>query len=177
MQTGSSRPRPSVIDLRANQLQGRLRAGFPLVTSLVNFFLWCLACRAFSTRFTEAQPDVWKVEDQRPAGICPEPHSSLSACSLSCPLRCSRSRVIMALGTQLMLLLWKNYTYRRRQPVMPGVCRSGGGGDGRCPSLFPKVSYILSPDPATSGVTVAPLPLLHPSGRPSLPPPCGASRM
>ena len=23
----------------------------------------------------------------------------------------------MALGTQLMLLLWKNYTYRRRQPI------------------------------------------------------------
>lgn len=84
-----------------------------------------------------------KAEDQRPAGICPDPHSSPSACSLSCPLHCFRSRVIMTFCTQLMLLLWKNYTYRRRQPVTPAVCRSGG--DGKCPSRSSTVSYTFSP--------------------------------
>jgi hypothetical protein len=177
MQTGSSRPQPSSIALPANQLRGRLRAGFPLVTSLVNFFLWCLVCRALCGRFIEAQPDVRKDEDQRPADICLEPHSSLSAFSLSCPLRCFRSRVIMALGTQLMLLLWKNYTYRRRQPVTPGVCRSGGGRWQVSITAPQSLLPILSPDPTTSGVALAPLPLLHPSGCPSLPPPSGASRM
>ncbi|XP_003502609.2 phospholipid-transporting ATPase ABCA7 isoform X2 [Cricetulus griseus] len=58
-----------------------------------------------------------KNEDQRQSGIYLEPHSSLSTYCFCCPLCCFPSRVIMAFCTQLMLLLWKNYTYRKRQPI------------------------------------------------------------
>lgn len=73
-------------------------------------------------RFPAAQPDVWKeIRDRQAFARSHTVHLFFVLSSLLC----FRPRVIMAFWTQLMLLLWKNYTYRRRQPVTPCACRSG----------------------------------------------------
>lgn len=53
----------------------------------------------------------------------------LPAATQHCPSLTSRSCFLfiftMAFWTQLMLLLWKNLLYRRRQPVTPGLWGTG----------------------------------------------------
>lgn len=148
MRTGSSRPQPSAIALPANQLRRRLRAGFLLVTSLKKSEFLSMVpcvCGALSGRFPAAQPDVWKDEDQRPAGICP---------------------LILSL---LFFVL--------SSPLFPVQSHHGLRHAADAPTVEKLHISTETTDPATSGVTVAPLPLLHPSGRPPLPPPTRAPRM